>query len=44
MAKMIGIRLPEKTIEKVKEFAEERGLAPATAVRYIVVEYFQTKK
>jgi len=41
MTKMTVIRLPDKTGEEVEKYAQERGLAFATAVRCIVVEHLK---
>jgi len=41
MTKMTVIRLPDTTGEEVEKYAKERGLAFATAVRCIVVEYLK---
>ncbi len=38
MAKLSLIRLPDKAGEEVEKYAQERGLAFATAVRCLVVE------
>lgn len=39
--KMSMIRLPDATGEEVEKYAQERGLAFATAVRCIVVEHLK---
>ncbi len=43
MTKVSLVRLPDKTGIEVQEYAQERGLAFATAVRCIVVEHFKVK-
>jgi hypothetical protein len=35
------VRLPDKTGREVQKYAEERGLAFATAVRCIVIEHLK---
>ncbi len=39
--KLSLVRLPDKTGEEVQKYAQERGLAFATAVRCIVVEHLK---
>lgn len=41
MTKLSLIRLSDKAGKKVEEYAQERGLAFATAVRCIVVEHLK---
>lgn len=41
MTKLSLVRFPDKTGKDVHEYAQERGLAFATAVRCIVVEHFK---
>lgn len=41
MTKISIIRLSDKTGEEVEKYAQERGLAFATAVRCIVVEHLK---
>ncbi len=41
MTKISLVRLPDDTGKKVEQFAQERGIAFATAVRCIVVEHMR---
>ncbi len=41
MTRISLVRLPDKTGEEVQKYAQERGLAFATAVRCIVVEHLK---
>lgn len=35
------VRLPDEAAEKVKEYAKERGLAFATAVRCMIIDHLK---
>lgn len=41
MTKKSVVRLPDKAAEKVEEYAKERGLAFATAVRCMIIDHLK---